>query len=128
MWNIRMVLLFAFFMFSNARVFSQQDPLYTQYMFNTQTVNPAYVGTWESLGFTLVSRNQWVGIDLAPTTNSFSVQAPVRGERVGLGLSVLSDKIGYVDRLGIFADYSYKLRVANNNTWFFKLFKQSVSL
>ncbi len=97
--------------------FGQQDPLYTQYMFNIQAVNPAYAGTWESLGFTALSRNQWVGVDKAPQTNTFTIQAPTKGERVGLGLSVINDKFGYVDRLALFADYSYKLPVDERGTW-----------
>lgn len=86
---------------------AQQDPMYTQYMFNTQTINPAYAGTWESVGFMLLGRNQWSGFDGAPETYSFSVQAPLKNERVALGLNLISDKVQYIKRLYIFADYSY---------------------
>ncbi len=95
---------------------AQQDPLYSQYMFNIQVVNPAYAGTWNSLGFTAVSRNQWLGVDKAPTTNSLSVQAPTRGEHVGLGASVVNDKYGYVNRLAFFTDYSYRLQLNDRGT------------
>lgn len=88
-------------------VSAQQDPMYTQYMFNTQTINPAYAGTWESLGFTALARQQWSGIEGAPETYTFSVQAPLKNERVALGLNVISDKIGLEKRFYFFGDYSY---------------------
>lgn len=86
---------------------AQQDPMYTQYMFNTQTINPAYAGTWESVGFMVLGRNQWTGFDGAPETYTFSMQAPLKNERVALGANIISDKIGFVKRLYAFADYSY---------------------
>lgn len=86
---------------------AQQDPMYTQYMFNTQTINPAYAGTWESIGFMVLGRHQWTGWDGAPETYTFSVQAPLKNEKVALGLNVINDKVGYVKRLYVFGDYSY---------------------
>lgn len=86
---------------------AQQDPMYSQYMFNTQTINPAYAGTWESLGFTVLARNQWTGLQGAPETYTFSMQAPLRNERVALGLNIINDKVGYEKRFYMFADYSY---------------------
>jgi len=83
---------------------AQQDPMYTQYMFNTQTINPAYAGTWESLGFMV---HQWTGISGAPETYTFSMQAPLKNERVALGLDVINDKVGLEKRFYMFADYSY---------------------
>lgn len=89
--------------------FGQQDPMYSQYMFNIQAFNPAYAGTWESIGLMALGRYQWVGFDGAPETQTFTIQAPLRGENVGLGLSVISDKIGKEDRFAVFSDYSYRL-------------------
>ncbi len=86
---------------------AQQDPMYTQYMFNTQTINPAYAGTWESVGFMALGRHQWTGWDGAPETYSFSFQAPLKNERVALGLNVINDKVGYVKRFYLYGDYSY---------------------
>lgn len=94
---------------------AQQDPMYTQYMFNTQTINPAYAGTWESVGFLALTRQQWVGFDGAPQTYNFVLQAPVKEEKVALGFNVISDKVGREDRFGLYADYSYQLKV-NNQT------------
>ena len=86
---------------------AQQDPMYTQYMFNTQTINPSYAGTWESVGFMALARNQWAGWEGAPETFTFSIQAPLKNERVALGLNVIGDKVGQVKRFDISADYSY---------------------
>ena len=56
----------------------QQDPMYTQYIFNLQTVNPAYAGSWQTMGLTALSRVQWVGINGHPSTQTFSFQTPPR--------------------------------------------------
>ena len=93
---------------------AQQDPMYTQYMFNTQTINPAYAGTWESLSFMVLGRQQWAGFDGAPQTYTFSLQAPLKNERVALGLNVISDKVLYEKRFYMFADYSYLLPLNEN--------------
>lgn len=115
--SIKYILSVCLFMAVGSTSFAQQDPLYSQYMFNIQSVNAAYAGTWESLGFTLLSRNQWVGVDRAPKTNTVSIQTLTRGRKVGLGLSVVNDKFGYIDRLAFFTDYSYKIDLDNNKTF-----------
>jgi type IX secretion system PorP/SprF family membrane protein len=90
---------------------AQQDPMYTQYMFNTQTINPAYAGTWEALSFMTLARQQWAGLEGAPQTYTFSMQAPLKNERVALGLNLISDKVGLEKRFYVFADYSYLLPI-----------------
>ena len=90
---------------------AQQDPMYTQYMFNQQTVNPAYTGSWESLSFMVLARQQWAGMAGAPETYTFSMQAPLKNERVALGLNVINDKIGKEKRFYMFGDYSYLLPI-----------------
>lgn len=91
--------------------FAQQDPMYTQYMFNTQTINPAYAGTWESIGFMALARQQWIGLDGAPSTYTFSFQSPLRKEEIALGLNILNDKVGLEKRFSVFGDYSYLLKI-----------------
>jgi type IX secretion system PorP/SprF family membrane protein len=95
--------------------FAQQDPMYTQYLFNTQTINPAYTGTWESLSFMVLGRQQWAGWDGAPQTYTFSMQAPMNNERVALGLNVISDKVFKEKRFGLYADYSYRVKVSEQS-------------
>lgn len=87
---------------------AQQDPQYTQYMYNQAVINPAYAGSRESLSITALYRNQWTGFDGAPKTITFSGHSPV-GEKVGLGLSVISDQHGPVKENNIYADFSYTI-------------------
>ncbi|WP_163401122.1 PorP/SprF family type IX secretion system membrane protein [Flavobacterium fluviatile] len=88
---------------------AQQDPQYTQYMYNTMAVNPAYAGSTGVLEATLLHRSQWVGISGAPETQSFSIHAPLRNEKIGLGLSAVNDKIGPSDELYLDGNFSYSL-------------------
>ncbi len=87
----------------------QQDPMYTQYIFNLQTINPAYAGSWQTIGFMALSRFQWVGLNGHPTTQTFSFQTPLRNENVGIGLNVVCDKVGLEKRLTANFDYSYMI-------------------
>ena len=99
----------------------QQDPMYTQYIFNLQTVNPAYVGYWQTMGLTAISRHQWVGLSGHPTTQTFSFQTPLRSQNVGVGLNVVLDKIGLEKRLSVSFDYSYKVLLSENTSLRFGL-------
>ncbi len=92
-------------------VSGQQDPMYTQYNFNQQTINPAYAGTWESMGFMALGRYQWLGMDGSPRTYTFSMQTGLENKNVGVGFNLISDKIGLEKRLGIYVDYSYRIRI-----------------
>lgn len=94
---------------------AQQDPMFTQYMFNTQVINPAYAGTWESLSFMVLARQQWSGITGAPETFTFSMQAPLKNERVALGLNLMSDKVFLEKRFYLFGDYSYLVPVSEKS-------------
>lgn len=90
-------------------VSAQQDPQYTQYMYNTMAVNPAYAGSTGSLEATLLHRSQWVGISGAPETQSFSIHGPLSNEKIGLGLSVVNDKIGPSNELYLDGNFSYSI-------------------
>jgi type IX secretion system PorP/SprF family membrane protein len=91
--------------------FSQQDPVYTQYMNNLLTVQPAYAGISGSLNITGISRAQWVGFEGAPNTNTLSVSGPVRNYNVGLGISIVNDKWGPIRQNGLYADYAYRVQL-----------------
>ena len=99
---------------------AQQDPQYTQYMYNMSVINPAYAGSKEGLSGGLLYRAQWVGIDGAPTTGTFFLHSPV-GRNVGLGLSVISDKIGPVEETNIYGDFSYTLSLGGESKLAFGL-------
>jgi len=93
---------------------AQQDPHYTQYMYNMNIINPAYAGSKENLSFGLLYRKQWIEIEDAPTTFSLSGSAPV-GKNVGLGLSIISDKIGPVEENNVYGDFSYTLNLGGEH-------------
>jgi type IX secretion system PorP/SprF family membrane protein len=104
--------LFVFISFIDT--FAQQDPHYTQYMYNMNVINPAYAGSKENLSFGLLYRKQWVEIEDSPTTFSFSGSAPA-GSNVGLGLSVISDRIGPVEEKNVYGDFSYTLSLGGEH-------------
>ena len=86
----------------------QQNPHYSQYMYNQSVVNPAYAGSTESLSLGALHRRQWVGLDGAPVTTTLFGHKRV-GKNVGLGLSAIADKIGPVKENNIYGDFSYTL-------------------
>lgn len=97
-------------------LFAQQEPQYTQYMYNTQIINPAYSGNREMLSFGLLYRTQWVGIEGAPKTATFTINSPVGKRRnMGLGLSVIHDEIGPSTQTDFAIDYAYAIPV-NDDT------------
>ncbi|MBX2829349.1 MAG: type IX secretion system membrane protein PorP/SprF [Flavobacteriaceae bacterium] len=97
-------------------VWAQQDSQYTQYMYNTQTINPAYAGSRGVFGLTGLYRNQWIGLDGAPETFNFSLNSPVGElERVGLGLNFTKDQLGPADESTITGDFSYAIPLNDNN-------------
>jgi type IX secretion system PorP/SprF family membrane protein len=93
---------------------AQQDPHYTQYMYNMNVINPAYAGSKENLSIGMLYRKQWVGIEDAPTTATFSGHTPI-GKNVGMGLSVIKDNIGPVEENNIYGDFSYTLNLGGEH-------------
>ena len=89
---------------------AQQDPQYTQYMYNMNVINPAYAGISEGLSVGALYRSQWVGLDGGPETFTFNIHSPV-GNQLALGLSVISDKIGPVEETNAYVDVSYTIPV-----------------
>ena len=108
------IILFVFFTVCMFKSQAQQDPHYTQYMYNMNVMNPAYAGSKENISLGLLYRNQWVGVNGAPQTSTLSIHSPV-GKNVGLGLSVISDKIGPVEESNIYGDFSYTLKLGGEN-------------
>jgi len=92
-------------------IFSQQDPQFTQYMYNTLAVNAAYAGSKGHLAITGVHRSQWVGIQGAPTTQTLNVDSPV-GKNVGLGFSVINDKIGPSEEIHLDINFAYTIKTS----------------
>ena len=101
----KLILLF-FTVLIAQQISAQQDPQYTQYMYNMNIINPAYAGISEGLSVGALYRSQWVGLDGGPETFTFNIHSPV-GKQLALGLSVISDKIGPVEETNAYVDVSY---------------------
>lgn len=96
--------------------YGQQDAQFTQYMYNTINVNPAYAGSRDAISVFALHRTQWVGLDGAPVTNVISVNAPLNRNNLGLGVSIINDKIGPTDENSISADLSYSIATSETFT------------
>ena len=99
--------------FSCILSYSQQDAQFTQYMYNTSNVNPAYVGSRNVLSIFGLHRTQWVGLDGAPVTNNININTPI-GSNIGVGLGIVNDKIGVSDENNISADFSYTIQASDS--------------
>ena len=102
-------------MFTGVLTFAQQDAQFTQYMYNTINVNPAYAGSRGTLSMFALHRTQWVGLDGAPVTNAVSINTPLNGTNLGLGVSLINDRIGPTNENAISADMSYTM--PTSETW-----------
>ncbi len=102
----------AIFLLVSIASYAQQDSQFTQYMYNTININPAYAGSRETMSIFGLHRTQWVGLDGAPVTNTASLHTPINGSNVGLGVSIINDKIGPSDENNISVDFSYTIPVS----------------
>jgi type IX secretion system PorP/SprF family membrane protein len=94
--------------------FAQQDAQFTQYMYNTININPAYAGSRGVMSIFGLHRTQWVGLDGAPTTNTFSLNTPISNSNLGFGISLVNDRIGPTSDNTISADISYSILISEN--------------
>ncbi|MDD3875542.1 MAG: type IX secretion system membrane protein PorP/SprF [Bacteroidales bacterium] len=97
-------------MSSSLKVCAQFDPMFTQYTHNEMFINPAYTGSKEALSITALHRQQWVGVEGRPITTSLSMHTPVWENKMGLGLSLMSDEIGVSSRKLMYISYSYRVQ------------------
>jgi type IX secretion system PorP/SprF family membrane protein len=100
---------------------AQQDAQYSQYMFNTLVINPAYAGYKGSLNLSALHRSQWVGVTGAPKTQSLVLDGSFANDKVGLALTVVNDKIGLQGQTNAYFNYAYKLKVSGEGTLAFGL-------
>jgi len=107
------ILLFAL-LFTGVLSYAQQDAQFTQYMYNTININPAYAGSRGALSMFGLYRTQWVGLDGAPVTSTVSMNTPLNESRLGLGVSVINDKIGPTTENTISADLSYTINTSED--------------
>lgn len=109
------------------KTFAQQEPQYTQYMYNQTLINPAYAGSKGNTSIFGLYRTQWVGLDDAPKTANLSINKPIEGSKLGYGISVLNDQIGVSDETQLAVDIAYNLFFENDSRLAFGL-KASGSL
>jgi type IX secretion system PorP/SprF family membrane protein len=102
------------FMFISVVCSAQQDSQFTQYMYNTIEINPAYAGSRGVLSVFGLYRTQWVGLDGAPETSTFSVNTPLNNSNLGLGVSLVNDKIGPTNENTLSADLSYSIQTSES--------------
>lgn len=107
-------LLIGILLFTVSFGYAQQEPQFTQYMYNTMSVNPAYAGQRNALNVTFLHREQWVGIDGAPGTQTLVIHSPLRNKAIGLGLSVVREQIGPLSETYVDANYSYTVWLSYN--------------
>jgi type IX secretion system PorP/SprF family membrane protein len=109
---MKKIIIFFVWILVGASAFAQQDAQYTQYMYNTININPAYAGSRGVLSVFGLHRTQWVGLDGAPVTNTVSINTPINGTNIGMGLSFVNDRIGPTDENAISADISYTVKTS----------------
>jgi type IX secretion system PorP/SprF family membrane protein len=114
--NSLMAVLLLTLVVGSSRAWAQQDAMFSQYMFNTMALNPAYAGSRDVLSATALYRHQWVGIDGAPRTATFTADMPLNRERVGLGIQLYNDQIGKQNETGAFLVYSFRFKVGAHTT------------
>lgn len=99
-------------------LYAQQEPNYTLYRYTMNVINPAYAGADGNMSLTSNIRRQWVNIENAPETYSFFYSQPL-GEKIGIGLSVVSDKVFVENQTSVNIDFSYKLQMSETTDVFF---------
>ncbi|MFD2791554.1 type IX secretion system membrane protein PorP/SprF [Arenibacter sp. H213] len=100
---------------------AQQDAQYTQYMYNTVSVNPGYTGSRGHISIAALHRSQWVGLEGAPTTQTLNIHSPIGYRGVGLGVSVVNDKIGPTSETYFDGDFSYTIHTSSEGRLSFGL-------
>ncbi|WP_462249255.1 PorP/SprF family type IX secretion system membrane protein [Ekhidna sp.] len=107
---MRRLIIFTFSCLVAILGFSQLDPLYSQYQFNQQMINPAYTGIYSGMSATLISRVQWLGVDGAPTTNTLLGQSTFKEGAIGIGGMVVDDRLGVNQNMEGIVSLSYNIR------------------
>ena len=118
---MKKIIIIGILIFAGVSTYAQQDAMFTHYMFNTLGINPAYAGSRDALTVTGLHRSQWVGFEGAPTSQTLTLHAPVMNEKIGLGLSILNDKIGPSNTTAIYGDFAYKIKVSEKGKLAFGL-------
>ena len=112
--HIKVLMLLAVMLFAYLKSIAQTEPMYSQYMFNMLGVNPAYAGSREASSFNFFQRSQWIELQGAPQTTSFSFDQSILNKRAGWGIQFYDDKIGVEKADGINIMGSTRIQVSEN--------------
>jgi type IX secretion system PorP/SprF family membrane protein len=115
---MKKLIIFTFCFVTAMQTFAQQDPQYSQYMFNQMAINPAYAGSKEAISTSAFIRSQWTGIEGAPKTQTVSAHGPLKKKKVGIGFSVIADQIGPKKSVGVMGSYAYRIQIKNGKLSF----------
>jgi len=110
------VVIFGVAAFGAATLKAQQEPIFTHYLHNPVSINPAIAGTVRNLNMSLLSRLQWVGLEGAPTTFSYSAHMPWPDKKIGVGLNLMSDNTWPLSNTHFSGSYAYRLRITDDIT------------
>ncbi len=110
----RILISLAIFATIASSAIAQQYAQYSQYMFNGLVINPAYAGYKEIVNANMLARWQWVGIEGAPTTQTFTIDGPVLNKNGGLGLHIMNDELGAEKTTSVYGSYAYRIKVRDD--------------
>src|SRR5690606_29580811 len=105
-------------------LFAQQDPIFTQYMFNNLYLTPAHAGVDGVTRFSAIHRSQWIGYQSsfgdggAPMTQMITFNTPIYRLKSGAGVYVLNDRLGPVNNLEAQVSYAYHLGIKESKLSF----------
>jgi len=119
--KIKRKVLLALVIIAAQNTYAQYDAMFTQYMFNEMFINPAYAGSREAMSTTLLHRQQWLNFPGRPVTTTFSLHGPLMFNKMGVGLSVLNERIGKLQRNMVYATYAYRVKTGDNGKLAFGL-------
>jgi type IX secretion system PorP/SprF family membrane protein len=108
------IYIYSFFLLCNTSLlFAQQDPQFSQYLFNGVVINPAYAGSREYVNINGLYRKQWVSAQGSPTSQTLSMDAPLLRNRAGIGAYVLNDQYGPLRQTSFYANFAFRVKVSN---------------
>jgi type IX secretion system PorP/SprF family membrane protein len=114
---MKKIIVFGIFVLAFHHTQAQFEPQFTQYMFNEMFINPAYAGSRDQISSTLVYRDQWVGLQGSPKTQTASIHGPLMNKKLGLGLTIINESIGVTHQFAMYGNYAYRMQVGSEGAF-----------
>ncbi|MCX2742385.1 type IX secretion system membrane protein PorP/SprF [Mangrovivirga sp. M17] len=105
----RVLIIFIFLNIAGWNIQAQQMPMYSQYMFNGAAINPAYAGSQDAFYASILWREQWVGVEGAPSTQTLSIHSPLKNQKIAIGGLLYQDQIGVTTNRAIIPQLTYRI-------------------